>query len=170
MEITFVNNLSSSMLLFLSAIISVGIGIVAYKVFMSKIGTPERLLIWYAVLAGAVLSWKVVVCSIQEPSDNDFQMCSSGIAPWFTLIAAHTLIFLLFINHKDNKKPTLPMWADLLGSFLIFVAAYFYFLPAHILVLSPAIALITVPLMTIICEHDQERNTNRKITCCNCCQ
>ena len=145
-------------MLILSIVISIFVTPIAIVVSRSKYGKFERLLVWYAILGAIALLSPFIVCGIQEPGNTSFLMCTKGIAPWLTLLAAHSAILLLLTSHRGNEEITLPFWAELLGSLLILAAAFIFLLPEYELLALPAIAVVTVPLMTIIHKYSQQDN------------
>ena len=160
-----ITNISSEALLLVSGILSLGIGTISYKVFKRNWATQECLLVWYTVLAGVALLTTFVVCGTREPGDADFSACVVGIAPWFLLLAAHALMLVVFIDR--NKRSLL---ANLLSAALVFAAAYIHLFENFELIVVPAIAIVTVPLMTVIHKCDQEMNSDNQKTCCTPCR
>ena len=74
-------------------------------------------------------------------------------------MAAHTLVLLVFIDHKDSVKISLSARANTLGRILILGAAFLYILPEYPIFLFIAIAIVTIPLLTIIHKYGQETKT-----------
>ena len=86
------------------------------------------------------------------------------------MLVAHSAILLLYSKESVNRKVTLPIWADILGALLILVTAFIYLLPDYELLVLPAIAIVTIPLITILYKCDQKEDSDKQITCCDCCQ
>ena len=160
-----VSSLSSEALLLLSAILSIGLGFIAYKISNRKWAKQEHLLVWYTVIAGIALLTAFVVCGTGETGDTDFLACAGEIAPWFLLIAAHALMLALFIDR--NKRSLL---ASLLSTALVLAAVYISLLEEFELLVLPTIAIVTIPLITILYKCDQKEDSDKQITCCDCCQ
>ena len=158
---TFLNNFSSTTLLLLSVIISVGIGLIAIFVIRSKRGTLENLIYWYLILAGGVLILAALTCQGTVPLVPRFYLCIKTSAPGLTLLAAHIFILILYIDHRDSEKLSLSGKASLAARGLILLTAYLFILPEQHLVF-PAIAGITLPLMITVNKYSKEKHTDEK--------
>ena len=142
----------------LSFALSIVVVSIAYVVCKSRWGTLENLIIWYLILAGGVLLVAMLVCSSTAvPLVPGFYLCLRGYAPGLTLLAAHTLILLLYIDNRHSQKVSLSVRTNLLGSALILLTAFLYVLPEYYL-LFPAIAAITTPLWLVVSKDSQLNN------------
>ena len=149
------------LLIFGSIVASFVVGVIIYKIIMSKPITLEHILYWYGIVAGIMVLGTFILCAIEDSRIPGFYLCARKLSPWLTFIAAHTLMLLVFI---DRDKRPLSVWASLLSTVLVLGAAMFYLLPEDIF-LSPAIALLTVPLMAIIEKYGHASKTNKQSAC-----
>ena len=159
-------NINYAVQVVLSLTVSFVIGLIANKVIMRKPVKLKHLLNWYVTLAVVIGTGVLFMCMLTYQGELDFFLCIRKYAPWLTLLAVHTLILILYIDHKDSQKVKLSARANLLARALILLAAFFFILAEYPLFLFPAIAVITVPLLTIIHKCDQSKKTIAQKTCC----
>ena len=142
----------------LSFVLSVVVVSIAFVVCKSRWGTLENLIRWYLLLAGGVLIVAILVCSVNAvPLVPGFYLCLRGHAPGLTLLAAHTLILILYIDNRHSQKISLSVRTNLLARAFILLVAFLYVLPEYHL-LFPAIAAITIPLVLVIRKDSQLNN------------
>ncbi len=151
-------------MLLISIVVSIVLMLIAIWVFRSEIGTPERLLIWYSILASLILLIVAVMCMVTEPMEPVFYSCIKKIAHGWTLLAAHALVLFLYLDNKDRDNIPLSVRANTLGRLLILGAALLFVLSEYHWIVLPAIAVVTMPLMTTIYKCDQKKKQNNQIT------
>ena len=159
-------NINYAVQVVLSLMVSSVIGLIANKVIMRKPVKLHHLLNWYVILAVIIGAGVLSMCVLTYQGEFDFFLCIRKYAPWLTLLAVHTLILILYIDHKDSQKVKLSAKANMLARALILLAAYLFILAENPLFLFPAIAVITEPLRTIIKKYDQLKKTTAQDTCC----
>ena len=159
-------NINYAVMIVPSLIASFVIGLIANRVIMRKPVKLKHLLNWYVTLAAIIGIGVLLMCILTYQREFDFFLCIRKFAPWLTLLAVHTLLLILYIDHKDSQKVELSARANMLARLLILFAAFLFILAEYPLFLFPAIAAITVPLLTIIHKCDQSKKTTVQNACC----
>ena len=96
-----VDDLSPTALLLLSIITSFGLSAIAYKVFMSKLGTLESILVWYVALAFGIMLAVAIVCMTTQPQSAFYRKTNRTLVD----IAGSTpLIVVVFIDRKNSPN------------------------------------------------------------------
>ena len=115
------------------------------------------LLLWYAALALIIALAIAILCMSMEQRAPDFYGCVGRIVPWWTLLAAHSLVLLLHIEH-GCKKPALSAWADILGQLLLMGAALLYLLSVYHWLILPAVVFVSIPLLIVTHTTNESAN------------
>ena len=150
-------------MLLISIVVSLVLALIAIWVFWKK-GSPEGLLIWYSILAWLILLIVAVMCLVTEPMEPAFYSCVKKIAHGWTFLAAHALVLFLYLDNKDRDNIPLSVRANTLGRMLILGAALLLILSEYHWIVFPAIAVVTLSLMTVIYKCEQKK---KSITCCD---